>query len=345
MSSFRTDRSSLENLLVRARERDLSEDERRELKRALETSAALRVAYQVGQDFDRLGTVKAGDDELIARAAARALDERLPRTARGVTGARSAGHPRRLALALGAAAVLVASTTAAWTGIVHPFLRAHSLDLAGAVRPQVEEALPKKERAQHVKGSHVGHLDTPPAAADEIALGDARATGTLAPGDPPATVSSGPATPAPIGAAHPEGHAASATVGATTAVSAAADVFRRANLARHAGDLGRAQSLYGELQTRFPTSDEARLSLVSMGKLLLGAGRAADAERQLSRYLSLGPGELTEEALVARAQCLEQLGRNESERQVWQQLLRQFPASVYGERARERLTDLAAGPP
>jgi TolA-binding protein len=340
MSASRADRDSSENLLVRARDGDLSEGDRRELQRALETSTTLRVAYQVGQDFDQLAAVKAGDDELIARAAGRALEDCLPGRARGVKGGRSRSRPRRLALALGMAAVLVASTTAAWTGIVRPFLRAHSIDIGGSDAPREEEVLARRARAEHAKPARVGRraaLQTPP---DLLAQVDPPA---YVPADVPQPQSaSDPAQRAPTLA---EPRAVVALAGSTAPTPTATDVFRQANLARHAGDLDRARALYGELQTRFPSSDEARLSFVSMGKLLLAAGRAADAERQLSRYLSLGDGELTEEALVARAQSLELLGRNESERQVWQRLLRQFPSSVYGERARGRLADLAAGQP
>ena len=68
MSAFGGNRDGDENLLVRARERDLSERERRELQRALESNVTLRVAYRVGKAFDQLSTVKTGDDELIATA-------------------------------------------------------------------------------------------------------------------------------------------------------------------------------------------------------------------------------------------------------------------------------------
>ena len=68
-------------------------------------------------------------------------------------------------------------------------------------------------------------------------------------------------------------------------------------------------ALYTKLQTKFPGSDEARLSHVSLGKLLLSSGKAADAERQFALYVAAGSRELVEEALVGRAESLQRLGR------------------------------------
>ena len=335
MSAPRDDRDG-ENLLVRARGRDLSDGERRELERALETSATLKVAYQVGKDFDRVSTVQVGDDELIARAAGRALGQRLPGRERAGQRARW-GQPARLATAIGVAAVLVVSSTAAWTGLVRPFLRAHNVDVEDSIKPREEGTVTGRLRAKRPNHANADKMAAPRESVDPLAANDA----------PIAVLAD---TPEPLGAdrsAKREAHAPSpgAVRLAVVPISTAADVFRQANLARHAGDLESARALYTELQARFPGSDEARLSLVSMGKLLLAAGRAEEAERQLSRYLSLGDGELTEEALVGRAQSLELLGRSESERQVWERLLRQYPASVYGASAKRRLADLAPRQP
>jgi predicted Zn-dependent protease len=103
--------------------------------------------------------------------------------------------------------------------------------------------------------------------------------------------------------------------------------------------MDRARRLYELLQAEFPASEEARLSHVSLGKLLLAAGRPAEADRELAAYLAQ-PGQLTEEALVGRAQSQERLGRRDDERALWSTLLRDFPASVYAAEARRRIATL-----
>jgi TolA-binding protein len=242
-----------------------------------------------------------------------------------------------LATAVGVAAVLVVSSTAAWTGLVRPFLRAHNVDLEDSSKSRDERTVTGRLRAKRPNHANADKIAAPRESVDALAANDV----------PMAVLAD---TPEPLGAdssAKPEAHAPPpvALRPGMAPPFTAADVFRQANLARHAGDLESARALYAELQARFPGSDEARLSLVSMGKLLLAAGRAEEAERQLSRYLSLGDGELTEEALVGRAQSLERLGRSESERQVWERLLRQYPSSVYGASAKRRLADLAPRQP
>jgi hypothetical protein len=95
--------------------------------------------------------------------------------------------------------------------------------------------------------------------------------------------------------------------------------------------------LYLELQTRFSGSTEARVSYVSLGKLLLAAGRANEANAAFASYLGGGAGELREEALVGRADALFALGRTREESSVRQELIRLYPSSVYASRARERV--------
>jgi TolA-binding protein len=100
--------------------------------------------------------------------------------------------------------------------------------------------------------------------------------------------------------------------------------------------------LFAELQRSFPSTSEARVSRVSLGKLLLGAGRAREAEQQFRAYLTQR-GDLTEEALVGRAESLARLGQRADERGVWRELLTSRPSSVYATRARERLRELTPG--
>jgi TolA-binding protein len=118
-------------------------------------------------------------------------------------------------------------------------------------------------------------------------------------------------------------------------------LFRDARAARRTGELESARALYSELQASFPESSEARVSRVSLGKLLLLEGDAAAAERQFRAYLASAGGDLVEEALVGRAEALARLGESGEERRVWQLLQARYPSSVYGERARKRLEEMA----
>jgi TolA-binding protein len=122
----------------------------------------------------------------------------------------------------------------------------------------------------------------------------------------------------------------------------AAGLFAMASAARRAGDLGRARELFSSLQRKFPDSSEARVSRVSLGKLLLAANRPADAEREFAAYLVGSERVLEEEAYVGRATALARIGRSAEEARVWQDLLRSHPSSLYATKARERLQALDA---
>src|SRR5438105_1752268 len=86
-----------ENLGVRARRGALLPGEQAELGRVLDASPELRAAFRIGDDFDRVAAVQAGDEQLIARFVSAALAARRARPARRT--------PRRLVW-LAAAAVL-----------------------------------------------------------------------------------------------------------------------------------------------------------------------------------------------------------------------------------------------
>jgi tetratricopeptide (TPR) repeat protein len=122
----------------------------------------------------------------------------------------------------------------------------------------------------------------------------------------------------------------------------ASELFADASAARRIGDFGAARALYTELQTRFPGTNEARVSTVSLAKLLLAAGKAREAERAFATYLETGGGNLAEEALVGRANALQALGDVGEEYRAWQELLRSHPASVYRARAEARRAALDA---
>jgi TolA-binding protein len=149
---------------------------------------------------------------------------------------------------------------------------------------------------------------------------------------------------APAKGAAQDGAAAAAAEPSQAARSVAAEsasqLFAKANKERRSGDTAAATELYRRLQGSFPGSAESRLSHVSLGRLLLDTGSAAAALQQFDRYLSAAGGELRLEALYGRASALSTLGRPSEEQRAWQQLLKEFPGSVYAERARKRLGQL-----
>jgi TolA-binding protein len=147
-----------------------------------------------------------------------------------------------------------------------------------------------------------------------------------------------PTAPSPAEAAVKPVAAPRAT--ARTRREGAAELFHAANGARLDGAFARAAELYAEVRSAYPNSAESELARVSLGQLLLARGDAAGAEREFRRYLARAHGQLVEEALLGRAQSLEQLGRAREERASLRRLLDEFPHSVYAARARTRLLAL-----
>ena len=71
-----------ENLGVRARRAALLPGEQAEFERVLSTSPILRMAYQLGRDFDAIAAVETGDEQRVARFVDRALAARRPKRQR-----------------------------------------------------------------------------------------------------------------------------------------------------------------------------------------------------------------------------------------------------------------------
>ena len=273
-----------EDLSVRARQGSLSEAERPALERALASSQTLAVAHRVGMDFDRIGLVRSGDDELVARLADLTLDRTRP-------GSRVALVRRRLLFGL-AAALTMAGSAAAWHGA--------ALLRSAARAPSPTAPAPKPVSTTNVTRVGAPEGLKPPAAA--------------VPSPEPSPVAA--TQPAASAAPANTSESARATVASPRSVDDAAALFREAAAARRSSDFGRARSLYLRLESDFPGSAEAQLAPVSLGKVLLLMGRAGEAERQFSRYSSSG-GTLSEEALVGQAQSLARLGRASDERDVY----------------------------
>jgi TolA-binding protein len=297
------------DLVIRARSAVLSEREREDLVQTLTTSAAARTAYELGSDLDLMARVRPGDEALVERA----LEVTLARSNR------SQRRMPRIALVLAATLALASAAAATHQVLVW---RSNARPLVPARTARVERAAPKLAKAQ-------GKASPVP---DPIATmsPDARV---------PAPA---PATPLSLrpAAQHPPGQVAREDTGEPVDRATAASLFQEAGAARRAGDLARARALYAELEASFPGSNEARVSRVSLGKLFLLAGKAGDAEVAFAQYLRSGAADLREEALVGRADALKALGRNAEERNVRQELVRRYPASVYANRARERIAEI-----
>jgi TolA-binding protein len=307
MSELVRPRPEPEDLSALVRRGSTSRTDERDLQRALERDPTLRVAHRVGLDFDLDASVRAGDEELIVRAADAALRRMAPASAsaRRVAGSRS----WQMVAGLVAAVVLSCSGVGAalWVAGVTPPWRKPATTML---------VLPRREPRKHAARPHV-QPPTQGAPTNQI--------GSETTSEPALATLEAPAPSVPTG---PTRH---------TRGPDAAALFRAANLARRAGELSRAKRLYAALIQQAPTADEALLAHVSLGKLLLAQGHFAAAEREFARYLRAGGGPLSEEALFSRAYSLERLGRVADERDAFRALLSAFPDSVYAARAKERL--------
>jgi TolA-binding protein len=132
------------------------------------------------------------------------------------------------------------------------------------------------------------------------------------------------------------------TTDTSKAITNTIDLFTRASNARRNGQYSRAVALYMELQRKYPTSPEARLSHVSIGRLLLNRLQEPQmALEQFQQYLSYSPqGSLSEEAMFGKSMALMRLGRTSAEADSWDKILKRNPHSVYEKIARERLSKL-----
>jgi TolA-binding protein len=308
------------DLVVRARGAPLGASEREALARELARSATARLSYEVGVTLDRTARVRPGDGALIERA---------------LEGALAGAHPapRRRAprvAALLAATLALTSAAAATRQILVWRSRTHSAEPTYAVAggrsaPSLLDAR-SSPRTPAVRDEPAASAVTPSA----VAPGAVTAK-TVTPG-----AVGGRAVPVPT----------TGTKSEPVPVATAASLFHDAGAARRLGDFPRAQAIYLELVARFPESSEAQVARVSLGKLLLGAGNAREADAAFNAYLRSGATALREEALVGRADALMALGRNAEERSVRRELVSRYPTSVYSKRARERLAELdGAGTP
>jgi len=298
-----------EDLLVRARRNELSENERRRLRSLLESSKELELLYLAGVEFDRAGALVAGDEERMRRLVELGLTHGSAGTRRDRAPARlsrsgnagRAAPARSVALALGVGALLGAAVSAAFQYATPYFSRGTEAPLSHAAAGRVASA------------SRIRSLPAP-------------LTAPALTASPTASTTSGFVTPART-VPHPT-RPPQREPNATISV-----LFAKAAEARRNGDTKTAIRLYESLCARYPASIEAADARLSLGKLKLEQRSAAEALEHFENY---PPGTLSVEALWGRAEALRQLS-SPAERATLERIVSEYPGSPYAMAARKRL--------
>ncbi|MGD0676337.1 MAG: tetratricopeptide repeat protein [Polyangiaceae bacterium] len=310
------------DLLQRARRSPLSRADRLRLEPHLAKCASCRFDLQVFGAFDAEGGVRPGDDALDLRLADHLVKGAPPK---------ARAFARRSAWAAAAACFLLAS------GALASVVRTHGLWKAVA---------PSGEAGVAAARLPAGALAAPGRATGRDSSLSSEPSPVLGLDEPlPMTTAAPERTAERPSHAVARRHAVSASV-ATTALSttapaeteSAGSLFERANGERRRHQVAAAISLYSELQSHYPQSREARISHVSLGRLLLRSESWLEALSQFDAYLSVDDDEpLKPEALFGKARALEALGRREEARGAWARLQTGFKDSVYASEARQRL--------
>lgn len=309
-----------DDLLARHRRGALSDVERRALDAHLGGCALCRTALTFGALCDEIpDQAGPGDGEVIARLAARVAAGR----------ARPRRPARLLAYAAAVALFVTAGGAAAWMAVRRETIGEPA---SRARRRPIRESPRAPAAVAPEPTSPTSPLDVGAVVAPAIPPGQ-----EVDPASPRHRLGTPRARSLPV---------APVPTIATRATSAAApespaSLFATANAARRAGRLRDAVSIYQRLESQYPTSVEAPVSLVSAADLLLRLGEPAPALVKLDRYLGASPpGPLAPEAMFARARCWRALGRPDDERNAWRALTGAFPGSIYEAAARRRLAEL-----
>jgi TolA-binding protein len=122
--------------------------------------------------------------------------------------------------------------------------------------------------------------------------------------------------------------------------AAASNLFEEAREAREKGSYAVAVERYERLLALFPTSPQALTAHAVLGRLLLDRGEPGAALRHFDAYLASAGTTLGEEAMLGRALAFGKLGQSVQEADAWHALLRAYPGSLHGARAKERLSVL-----
>ncbi|MDX2010124.1 MAG: tetratricopeptide repeat protein [Myxococcaceae bacterium] len=312
-----------EVLLDRAAAGTLSPAEKEHLDAHLAACPACRFELQARADFAALPAGVPHIDDLVTRALA------------GLPTAPPPPRRARPPVALVAAAVALVGFGSFAALRLAPPLAA----MLGLVRPvATPEPTPEPGRSDAPRGrvSLPPPMEAAPATAPAPADGTPEVEPRPAPTEPQPTTAKAPARLDPAQRAAKVAPTAPPTLAPPEAAPTAASLFREATAARTAGDRETAERLYRTLAERFPRSPEATVAHAVLGRLLLDLGRPDEGLRELEATLDGGPSALREDALAHRAMALDALNDGRA-RAAWEQLLREFPASIHARRAKERL--------
>jgi TolA-binding protein len=313
-----------EDLLEKDALGDLEESERSRLEAHLARCSACRMERQLRADFaqelaadDPLDhTVALGIDRIaplpVAARESR-IELRVPR--------RKTKKIKRAVWLLAAAALLVGGVSAAAMGLnPAPWARAM---LASTSAPAVDALTAQKKHAP-VHASVAAALPEPAVVPE-------------APAPLPGVVASPAPSPRSLVQLVQAPARARAAVVQPPVTVGPAEIFESETEARRGGDYARALDRDRDLEGHYPTSREAQVSRVVMGRVLLDRGDPAGAIAKFEAYLGAGSGQLGEEAMVGRATALERLGRTDDAARAWAALVAAFPATPYAAHARARL--------
>jgi TolA-binding protein len=302
-------------LAMRSRRQMLSGAEQLLLDAHLAVCDTCRFDREVGADFDEVSGLHPGYEM---------RDERLAAAVLKKVNARAGWRVARPSLWLRSAIVfgVVGATMVAWAG-VRARLRAGATPTASTPAAMAAGAC--------AEGTSCGDAPGFPTAASEPLVWSTPAASELGESAVPEARSE----PGRRARVH---HAPRVDTGGPAMDTSAALLFERATEQRQRKHAAEAIEVYAELQRKYPFSEEARVSRVSLGRLLLEHGMPADANTQFDAYLKAAPGgALAPEALFGKARALEALGRWDDAREVWSRVATSLPGSSYAAEAKRRL--------
>jgi TolA-binding protein len=348
---------TLDDLLIKRRRGTLSDAEERRLRAGLRASRECELALLAGDAFERGGSPASGDAERLQQIVAN--------VERRWTGLPRRRWPLRAGRAFVALPIFVAAAAAASVGGYRALGVLNEARSRASIAEQLERPAQRSEKlAEHPAPRAIEPPNQPLVPPHQ-------------PAEPPSTIPleppSGSAQPGPGARPEPTGLRAPVTqrsepaaartpaqpsaptarsatrsfpsdmgVEAPEARAAANDsetartLFRRANRVRHTDWLA-AAATYAELIQRHPSSVEAGIAEVALGKWALAQGRSGDSLEWFRAHQRRSGSALAAEALWGEARALESVGSHAEAKRPWQRLLEEYPESPYAEVARERL--------